>query len=121
MLHWHWQLTNSTCSPVLSDNIDKVDVALFSNVLVTQLNKGRVLHACTRWSRANCHGNTGAGHRARARLLLFLLEYVAQRALTCPHWIIQCGAQEAIGRPEAVTGNELETDDKENKDTKTWA
>lgn len=96
------------CSPVLSDNIHKVGIALLSEVLGTQLNQGRMIHSLTRCSRATSHAKTSSSPCASASFLLFLLEDITQGALTGPHWVIQWGTQETIGRPGALTRDELD-------------
>lgn len=78
-------------------------VAFPFEVLGTQLDEGRVIHAraCRRHRRR--HAEACAGARAGAGLLLFLLEDVAQGALAGTRGgVLQRGAQETVDRFRAV-------------------
>ncbi len=93
-------------------------VALFSEVLGTQLDQGRMVHSRARCPRAARHAETGASPRASASLLFFLLKHVAQGALAGSHRVLQRGTQETVGRPRAVTWDELDGEEKVKKTNK---
>lgn len=103
-------------SPVLPDNIHKVNVALFSEVLCPQLDQSGVFHPRSRCPPAARHAQTGAGACARARLLLFLLEHVAQGALAGSHRVLRRRrTQETVGCSGALTWGELDQEERGRK------
>lgn len=95
-----------------------MSIALLSEVLGTQLDQSRVIHSFARCPCATSRAQTSASPCAGAGLLVFILEHVTQGALAGPHRVLQWGTQEAVGRPGAVTWEELEVEEKARKTKK---